>query len=897
MPADGLDEYRRKRDFRRTPEPGGDQAPPAATGPLRFVVHKHAASRLHYDIRLELDGVLKCWALPKGPSTDPAERRFAARTEDHPLAYTGFEGVIPKGEYGAGPSLIWDAGTFSPDDKGRAYWDDRAGAEAQLRREIAAGKISITFRGKKLKGSWALVRTKDDGSQWLMLKHRDAAARETDGLLDDEHSVASGNTLDALRAAGAATSAAGKDWSFSPADLPGAKPAPLARIEPMLATAAPIPGDSGYSFEPKLDGIRALAYLDGGSVELRSRGGHDITATYPGIVAALRQQPAAATALDGEIVAIDPEGRPSFELLQQRMNLQDPAAIAAVERDIPVVFFVFDVVHLDGYNLERVPLADRREVLARLVLPTARLSQVTTIPASEDDAFEAAVAAGFEGIIAKRDDSRYEAGKRSTAWLKRKALDRDIFVVGGWTAGTGHRAESFGGLVIGELADGALKYRGKVGGGFTDADVAAIRGRLDRIARTESPFSEATPDDRSARWVEARLRVMVEYANRTSAGVLRAPVFKGLVDDAGNVVLIRPESGRSTPDEAGVVAQLERLKQRGTIEGPGWSIPVTNLDKVLWPASDSGPAHTKRDLLRYAAEVFPFVRQHIADRPLTLLRFPDGIAGPKFYQKHWESDLPPFVKTVEMFSDGEAKDQQALLCNNLPTLLWLCQVADIEWHATLARVVAGPDGAGLPVTFAGSTERLEQSVLNYPDFMLFDLDPYIYAGTERPGDEPQPNEPAFARTADVALHLKEILDSLGLTAFIKTSGATGLHIYVPLVRQFDFSIVRAAANTICLELLSRRPKDVTMEWSTGRRTGKVFLDANQNARHKNLAVAYSPRAKPGAPVSMPLPWPEVAASSPLQFTVDTVPGMLRQQGDAWQGIFDAKQDLHALLGL
>ncbi len=896
MPADGLDEYRRKRDFRRTPEPDGAMTPEAA-GPLRFVVHKHAASRLHYDIRLELDGGLKCWALPKGPSADPAERRFAARTEDHPLEYAGFEGVIPKGEYGAGPSLIWDAGTFSPDDKGHVFWCDRAGAEAQLRREIASGKVSLTFRGKKLKGSWALVRTKDDGSQWLMLKHRDAAIQEADSLLDDERSVVSGSTLADLRAAGGAISGPTRDWSFSPASLPGVRPAELAHIGPMLAAAAPIPADSGYSFEPKLDGIRAIAYLDGAAVELRSRGGHDITAGYPGIVSSVRLQPAANAALDGEIVAIDPSGRPSFELLQQRMNLQDPADIAAAERDIPVVFFVFDIVHLDGFSLERVPLRDRREVLARVLLPTARLSQVTTIPASQDDAFEAAVGAGFEGIIAKRDDSRYEAARRSTAWLKRKALDRDTFAIGGWTAGTGHRRGSFGGLIIGEWADGQLQYRGKVGGGFTDAEAASIRAQLDTIPHTDSPFSGPTPDDRSAHWVEPRLRLLVEYANRTSAGVLRAPVFKGLVDDSGRVASAVPASSTARPDEAGVSAQLDRLKQRGAIEGPGWSIPLTNLDKVLWPAPGSPRAYTKRDLLRYAAEVFPFLRHHIADRPLTLLRFPDGIEGPKFYQKHWESDLPPFVETVEMYSDGESRDQQALLCNNLPTLLWLCQVADLEWHATLSRIVSAPDGARLPATFTGSAARLEESVLNYPDFMLFDLDPYIYAGTERPGDEPQPNEAAFGRTAEVALHLKEILDSLGLTGFIKTSGATGLHVFVPLVRQFDFSIVRAAANTICLELLSRRPKDVTMEWSTGRRTGKVFLDANQNARHKNLAVAFSPRAKSGAPVSMPLRWPEVASSSPRQFTMATVPGLLRERGDAWQGIFDAKQDLHALLGL
>lgn len=894
MAADSLDEYRRKRDFGRTAEPDGKTAEDGA-GPLRFVVHKHAASHLHYDLRLELDGVLKCWALPKGPSADPRERRFAARTEDHPLSYAGFEGVIPKGQYGAGPSLIWDAGTFSPDDKGRLFWDDRVGAEDQLRREIAAGKVSVTFRGKKLKGSWALVRTKDDGSQWLLLKHRDAAAREPDALLDDEASVASGLTLDDLRAG--ATPPVAPDWSFSPAVLPDAKPGPAARVEPMLATAAPIPSVRGLSYEPKLDGIRVLAYLDRGNVEMRSRGGHDITAGYPSIAVALRHEPVSTATLDGEIVAIGPDGKPSFELLQQRMNLQDPAAIAAADRDIPTVLFVFDIVHLDGYDLTRVALRERREVLSRVLLPIPHISQVTTIPAEQDDAFEAAVTAGFEGIIAKRDDSRYEAGRRSTAWLKRKALDRDVFVVGGWTAGTGHRAGSFGGLVLGEWVDGQLKYRGKVGTGFTDADVASLRVQLDAAGSPDSPFAGPTPDDRAARWVEPTLRIMVEYLNRTTAGVLRAPVFKGLVDESGNITWARPAPRQVGPAAGDVAGQLDRLRQRGALDGPGWSIPVTNLDKVLWPASDGVPGYTKRDLLRYAAAIFPSLQPHVADRPLTLLRFPEGIDGPRFYQKHWETQLPPFVETLEIYSEGEDKDQRFLLCNNLPTLLWLCQVADIEWHAMLSRVIAGPDGAELPATFTGSAARLEASMLNYPDFMLFDLDPYIYAGTEKAGDEPQPNEPAFARTAEVALYLKEILDSLGLTAFIKTSGATGLHLYVPLIRQFDFGVVRAAANTICLELVSRRPKDVTMEWSTSRRGGKVFLDANQNARHKNLAVAYSPRAKPGATVSMPLRWREVGVRSPRDFTMATVPGLVARNGDAWRDIFRAKQDLHALLGM
>ncbi len=889
MGGPDLSEYRRKRDFARTPEPDGGDLP-ARAGPLTFMVHKHAASRLHYDLRLELDGVLKSWALPKGPSANPDDKRFSAATEDHPLSYASFEGVIPKGEYGAGPSLVWDAGAFSPDEKGKTYWDDREGAEAELRRGIEAGKVSVTFRGKKLRGSWALVRMKDKADEWLVLKHRDWAVRTPDDLLDDEASVASGLTLDDLRDGRLPRASARKDYAFSPAGLTGAKPADLARIEPMLATAAPIPSTGGFSFEPKLDGIRAVAYLDHGNVELRSRGKRDITHAYPGIAASLAKQPCATAILDAEIVAIDPAGRPSFELMQQRMNLQDAASIARAESSIPTVFFAFDLLHLDGFDLQKAPLSERREVLSRLVANTGQVSQVMVIPAKQEEAFAAAVGAGFEGIIAKRDDSRYEAGKRSANWLKRKALDRDTFVVAGWTPGTGHRSSSFGGLVIAERTKAGLEYRGRVGGGFTDAEVSGLRKRLDGLTRRDSPFQGSTPDDKVATWVEPTTEVVVEYLERTSGGVLRAPVYKGIAGQAAPPVLNASET------TSNVVEQIDGFKQKGIIKGEGWQLAVTNLDKVLWPATGALPAFTKRDVLRYAATVFPTMEMHIRDRPLTLLRFPDGIKGNRFYQKHWDAELPRFVEHLTMYSDGEGGDQRFLLCNNLPTLLWLCQLADIEWHAMLARVSPEPDARHLPATFAGSTERLDASLLNYPDFILFDLDPYIYAGTEKKGDEPQPNEVAFQKTAEVALWLKELLDLLKLSSFVKTSGATGLHIYVPVLRQLDYSVIRAAANTICAELLSRRPKDLTMEWATDRRGGKVFLDANQNARHKNLAVAYSPRAKPGATVSTPLRWDEVGMRSPSEFTLDSVPDRIAK-GDPWAGIYDAKQDLHELLGL
>lgn len=894
MPGDALAEYRKKRDFSKTLEPDGASPAPAA-GPLRFGVHKHAASRLHYDLRLELDGVLKCWAIPKGPSAAIGEKRFATQTEDHPLDYASFEGVIPKGQYGAGPSLIWDAGTFAPDEKITPPFTDRALAEAELRKGIANGKVGVTLRGKKLKGSYALVRMKD-GNEWLLLKHKDAAANPAADILEDEASVATGFTLDDLRA-GASLRAGEVDWSYSPAVLAGAKQASIAPVEPMLASATPIPRHGDYIFEPKLDGVRIIATVRDGTIELRSRNGIDVTVAYPGIVAALRAQPVTTAVFDTEIVAIDPAGRPSFELLQQRMNLTDPVQVAQAERTIPTVMYAFDILHLDGWDLTRVPLRARREVLARVVLPVSQFLPVFAIPASADEAFAIAVGAGFEGIMAKRADSLYEPGRRSAAWLKRKAVDNDVFLVGGFTPGAGHRNMSFGGLLIGEMVDGTLEYRGKVGSGFTDREVRALRARLDSLATDASPFSAPTPDDRTATWVRPELAIRVEYANRTKQQMLRAPIFKG---EAGPQALsvalaLVAEEANGDTDVESVAAQITAAGAKAVLRGDGWQLPVTNLDKVLWPAPGGGSS--KRDVLLYAARIWPVIERHIRARPLTLLRFPNGIDGKKFYQKHWDAELPPFVETVVMYADGEGGDRRFLLCNNLPTLLWLCQLADIEWHAQLARVSGLPDATHLPASFGGSAENLDRSLLNYPDFILFDLDPYIYAGNEKKGEEPQPNEAAFLRTSDVALSLKGILDSLGLESFIKTSGATGLHIYVPVLRQLDYSVIRAAANTICSALLAQRPDDVTMEWDTRKRTGKVFLDANQNARHKNLACAYSPRAKPGAPVSMPLRWDEVGRVRASDFTLETAPALVAERGDAWAHILSAKQDLHKILGL
>ncbi|MEO6397564.1 MAG: non-homologous end-joining DNA ligase, partial [Tepidiformaceae bacterium] len=681
-------------------------------------------------------------------------------------------------------------------------------------------------------------------------------------------------------------------------------PGPFQLFAPMLATASAIPagGRDAWSFEPKLDGIRVVAGVHEGKVTLRSRGGIDLAAQYPGIVADLTGQPVSAAVLDGELVAVAKNGRASFELLQQRMNLRDAGQIADAERNIPVVYYVFDLLHADGFDLAGAALRDRREALVRILNPSGRVSQVAVIETDAEGAYEAAMASGFEGIVAKREESPYQPGRRSVSWLKRKAKERDEFLVAGFTPGNGARADSFGGLILAEEVEGALAYRGRVGGGLTDSQAKALRKRLAELVEPARPFAKATPEDRITTWVRPEVRVLVEYHEKTAGGVLRQPVFKGVVEDGVAsestfaVVTSPPSSPQRAPEATDSLAeQLERAGERTTLEGEGWKLPLSNLGKVMWPAVDGGPAITKRDLLRYALEISPLAVPHLQDRPLTLLRFPNGTAGKRFYQRHWESKPPTFVQTVVAFAEGEGLDREWLLCNNLPTLLWLCQIADIEWHASLARVSPAPDAFDLPLTFTGSEEAIDASPLNHPDFLLFDLDPYIYAGTEKRGDEPQPSRAGFAKTAEIALELKVVLDSLNLASFVKTSGATGIHVFVPIVRNLEYDAVRAAANTIFAEVASRRRGEVTMEWATTKRTGKVFLDANMNSRHKSLAAPYSPRAKPGGPVSVPCSWVDL----PGAYAGDTTlldPWWARRE-DPWAGILEAKHDLKALLGL
>lgn len=865
-------------------------------------MQKHAATRLHYDFRLEFDGALKSWAVPKGPSLDPGEKRLAVHVEDHPLDYASFEGIIPKGSYGAGEVIVWDAGTYVPDEpKGRDL-EDREAAEAAMREGLEAGKMSVTLLGKKLRGSWALVRMK--GKDWLLIKHADSYADPGRDILEDDRSIRSGATLSDLRSGRKPDPAAARVRAEL---LPGARAAPFPNtLTPMLPTLAEHAfSHPDWIFEPKLDGIRVVALVREEAVKLLSRLGSDATSRYPALIRELGRQEREMV-LDGEIVALDPSGKPSFQLLQERMHLTRAADIRRAEESIPIVYYVFDLLYADGYELHRVPLRQRRLLLESTLALSERVRLVDFVEEEGEMAFEAFVDYGLEGVVAKRRDSFYEPGRRSHAWLKIKGTQSEDFVVVGFTAGAGARAKTFGALVLAAHDDeGKLRMAGQVGSGFDDRTLEQLRERLDAMVIDESPVAE--PAQSPTIWVRPELVAEVKFTQWTNDGRLRAPVFLRLREDKapGEAVRAEPVAPPAPPSAAkggdkqlgAVLEALAGKDESGLLNLDGHRINLTHLNKVLWPPSGGHAGVTKRDLLRYFAQVSPYLLDHLKDRPLSLVRCPDGITGERFFQKHVDLGRPKFVETVRLFSEHNVGDGDYVMCNNLATLMWFGQMAALEIHPWYSRVSPEPDGHHLGTQFAGSEAAIDSSLLNYPDFIVFDLDPYIYSGREGKGEEPELNRIAYQRTCEVAYWLKELLDGLDLKSFVKTSGRTGLHIFAPILRQLDYDTARSACETIGTFLRSQHPKDVTMEWTVTKRTGKVFFDHNQNVRGKTLAAAFSPRLAPEATISMPLDWSELLDVYPTDFAVLNAGAFLEERGDRWADISDAKTDVEGLLGL
>ena len=893
-----LREYSAKRAFEATPEPAPQVSAAAGTGPLLFVVQQHAARQMHYDFRLELDGVLKSWAVPKGPSLDPADKRLAVHVEDHPYDYASFEGVIPPKQYGAGEVIVWDCGVYSPDEDKEYFFHDREQAQRRLREGLAKGKLSFTLRGEKLKGSFALVRSADK-KNWFLIKHKDRFAAPFD-IDERDHSVLSGLTV--------------ADLTQHPVRrLPASRLVPTGATEPLPAKLAPMMAELGdapfndadWMWEPKLDGYRALVVSDDNGVRFHSRrGGLDLTGAFPALVAEVAQQSVPGTILDGEIVAFDADGRPSFGALQQRVQLKTEKEIAAADRTVPVVLYCFDVLHFAGVDVRAAPYTDRRRYLAQCLLPSAH---VQLVHAAQDGVvlYEAALANGFEGAIAKRKGSRYEAGKRSASWVKVKSTHSAEFVIGGYTQGKGSRAP-LGALLLGYWDEGKLHYAGHVGSGFDEAGLALVKERCDKFRADTCPFAERPPLHSPTVWLEPKLVTEVKFQNWTQDGNLRAPVFLRLRDDVDPKQVRRADSIRAVPERAAaptntpiddVLQQLDNKKAAITLAVGAHAIKLTHLDRVYWPADAAlkQPALTKRDLLRYLAQVSPAMLPHLADRPLTMIRMPEGIDGERFFQKHWEHAQPEFVESMTVFSEHKDERHDYLLCNNLPTLLWLAQAGTLEFHVWHSRAKPGPDAASQSTDYASSLEALESSVLNYPDYIAFDLDPYIYSGKEARGAEPELNTIAFEKGKELAFRLRELLLGMGLEPIVKTSGKTGLHVFVPIERTLDFDRARHVSEMVGRHLLRLHPMDITMEWSVPKRTGKIFIDYNMNVRGKTLNVAYSPRGVPDAPISMPLTWEELAQAHPLDFTMKNAAERLAGTGDRWRDALSHKHSIERAL--
>ncbi len=851
-----LREYRKKRRFPNTPEPEG----------RRFVVQEHHARIVHWDFRLEMEGVLRSWALPKGPSLDPGVKRLAVLVEDHPLEYAEFEGMIPRGNYGAGTVMVWDLGTYEcrEGDPGEAF---------------RTGKLTLVLHGHKLRGGFHLVRTaRHGGRDWLLWKAKDAYALpgyDPSGT----RSVLSGRTVEEIRKGSGPTDPQDPD--------PFPEPFP-----PMLAETAAEPfDDPGWYFEPKWDGIRALAFVRGGKarqVELFNRSLRPVQDRYPELGEALRRLPPCV--LDGEVIVPDEEGRPDFARLQQRMHLVDAEQVRRAAREVPARYVVFDVLYWDGRDLRPRPFEERRRVLEAVPLHPPLL-RGEAVREEGRALFTVVCAHGLEGVVAKRADAPYLPGVRSHRWLKVKARQTEEAVVVGFTRGRGYRAAGFGALVLAQRdPEGRMVHVGQVGGGFRDAEVRQLRSLLEPLVVRDCPLSsEEVP--RGVTWVKPQVVVEVQHAGRTLEGKLRFPVFVRVREDR----TAEDVRGASTPlrESVGDFGASRPICREALPEQASKPLPFafTNLDKVYFPQAGL----TKGDVVEYYRAVARWILPHLRDRPLTLRRFPEGVEGPDFFQKD-VSDAPAFVRTVRLWSDQGGRDLQAVVCQDEATLLWLVQMGCIEMHAWFSRTLPIP-GWAASTEFAGSEEALERSVLDYPDFVVFDLDPFLLPegeGLRKRGREYDPDysRRGFEAARQGALWLRDALSALGLHSFVKTSGKTGLHVFVPVRRVYTYRETHTFAKTVCGWLARQHPDLLTVAWRVRDRVGKVFLDYNQNVRGKTLAVAYSLRPTPQATVSLPVTWEELEAGfDPLEGSASTVPARLEERGDPWQDILAHSQAL------
>lgn len=850
--GDSLTEYRRKRDFKTTPEPSG-QVAAHAPRQLRYVIQKHAASSLHFDLRLELGGVMKSWAVPKGPSLDPSVKRLAMEVEDHPIEYNAFEGTIPQGQYGGGSVMLWDVGTYRPE---HPVGGD---PEATVRAGYEKGDLKIVFDGARLQGSWVLVRMKRPGKpQWLFIKHRDEhATTAVDIVAETPTSVATGRSMEEISAD--ESNVWESNVKRATRDTRSAPP----EVSPMLATlAGAIPDGEDWTFEPKYDGIRVVALATLDSVVLLTRNGNDKAAQFPEIVDAVRRLARARRkplVLDGEIVALRDGEVARFQALQSRMHVTNGGAIESHVRNTPVAFIAFDLLLEGDRGLLGEPWSERRARLERVFagrgVDAERMRLGETDGGDGARMLEHARAAGWEGIIAKRTDAPYRPGVRSRDWLKVKVEHRQEFVIGGWTEPRNSR-ELIGAILLGYHDDGKLIYAGHTGGGFTGEALRDMHRRLAPLERKDSPFSTKPRTNERAHWVEPRVIAEVKFNEWTNDGKLRQPIFLGVRDDKEAAEIVRERAmgearratrgPRSATRSSRILTQLERIESdsgSGTLELPdGATLNVSSLGKKYF----TGPDVTKGAVMRYYVQIADGLLPAIADRPLVLKRMPDGMSGETFFQHKPPSGAPEVMRVADV--QTESGKQPRVIGGGIGTVLSLVQFGVISmdpWHS-----------------------RIDS--LDEPDYAFLDLDPGPRA--------------TFDRVVEVALAVREELESLGLRGVPRTSGSRGVHIALPLPGGMTYDAALVLAQIVATRVADAHPRMATVERAVKRRAqDAVYVDYLQNMRGKSIASVYSVRARVGATVATPLDWDEVSPGlDPAIFTIDTVPRRLAEVGDLWR---------------
>ena len=903
-----LEEYWRKRKFDRTPEPAGapdaDEAHGASapavvdksatagkalTGTTRsrlprpmpklrlepsrhgehgstFVVQKHSATRLHYDFRLAIDGTLKSWAVPKGPSQSQADKRLAVQTEDHPLEYGSFEGKIPEGNYGAGTVMVWDRGTFVAEgDPGKSQ-----GPMPEALQQLERGEIKFSLKGEKVRGSFVLVKIKrsEKGNEWLLIKHKDPAEDPKWNIEEHDGSALTGRNI--------AEIAEQEPPKRSPSpiearEVHGARKSAMpSRVEPMLATLVEQPfSDPNWLFEIKWDGVRAMAWIKDGELKLRSRNNIDITARYPELAALPKRFAGRDAILDGEIVALDARGRGDFQRLQERMHVRAPAEKQI--RETPVVYFAFDLIYCDGYDLRDATLLERKELLQRMLHATERFRYADHQAEHGKELYELAKDNGLEGIVAKRADSHY-VSDRSTSWAKLKVSQTLDAVVGGWTEAR-TEAIPFGSLLLGLYERKKLRFIGHVGSGFDAKKHLELSARFKDLRAAASPFESVPETNEKPFWAKPELVARVKFGGWTQEKYLRHPVFIGLREDlkpeeckwesevavASPSVVRAPEVvGKVISDKAEI--EVELFKGRAetiNMELDGKRLRFSNLNKVYFPES----GYTKRDLLAYYYRMADYILPFLRGRALVLRRYPDGIQGQAFFQKDLIEGVPEWFKTAPIDSEERGKQIHYATADDRASLLFLTGLGCIDHNPW--------------------TSRLDD--LDHPDYFFFDLDPSD--GTE------------FSVVVTIARALHEKLEELGIVSFLKTSGATGFHIFIPVEPLYTYEQLRTFGEIIARTVTARHPNLVTNERSVAKRpAGRVLIDVQQNAMGRPLACGYSVRAFAKAPVSTPVQPRELKRGlKPESLNIKTVFARMKDKGDLWKDFWKSQQRIEGAI--